>query len=623
MIPQPLDAKLLEVRDALLLLRRKLLRQLALLLGVVRRHDLLPVAVPRAVAAHQLGPQQQVAGLLGQVELAPALRPQPVPRRPPARELLVHHALEALIAQLLHSLLALALELLLHQTRRARGAGHARVDDPLRVEQLLAKLVNLGGERLLQLAVLGLHRRQLLLVRHRRLRVQRRAPVAAPMRKARHQLWARQAARHLGHHLPLAHVLGIQPVPRVPPLEEALIAQPLHAELLQVRHALLSLRLERLRHLVALALRAREQLELTLHLVAHAVQLEVGGLPRLFRLGRHRARRSLLRLEPLEVGAERARVLAQPVALEHDRLHAGGEGRGPLLAERGDGAGQLEDLGHRAQPLHVAQLLLELRPLLEEGLLDLLVLRAEAVQRVLECRALLGEGAGLLLLPAPPLGHLHLELLARAAHLEHRKLLAHALLDAQPPLVLELPLRRAQDARRRAQLGLEVVVLLGGELGGQRARRRAHGPRLDQRRVRRLQLQLAAVVQPPVARVLDERCAGVARLRRGHRRRRRLAELGLAQVVPLCRRCARERRRRRRRAVEVRAADDADRRRRVGPARRVAAPGGRPRRRERGIKLLERLAGRGHLRCAHDGGNEHRPPRARRPRARSLARGSR
>ena len=138
-----------------------------------------------------------------------------------------------------HALLALSLELLLHLPLQGFVGGTPGVHGL----PCLLELPHHLTQPLLQLLTfhdLGL---QLLLMRHAALRNLLVLPVASPAAVRRHKLRPEKVRTRLPHQPTLARDLEPRAVPRRPGTRDGLVAQPLHAQLLQVRHALLLFRL--------------------------------------------------------------------------------------------------------------------------------------------------------------------------------------------------------------------------------------------------------------------------------------------------------------------------------------------------------------------------------------------
>ena len=110
-----------------------------------------PVLLPLRIRLDQLGLGQPRARLLQQVALMHLVRPHLMPCRPAHCKLLVHHALDALLAQSLHALLLLLLQLLFTQPLQLRLAAVA-------IEHCRARRIELGPQLEHLLAKVGVDR---------------------------------------------------------------------------------------------------------------------------------------------------------------------------------------------------------------------------------------------------------------------------------------------------------------------------------------------------------------------------------------------------------------------------------------------------------------------------------
>ena len=285
----------------------------------------LPVAPPQRVRRGQLGPRQPRRRAHQHLARAHPPRVHLVPRAPPARQAGVHEPLEAELLQVRDALLLLALERLLHPPLELRLLPAPLGHRPTRLAELLRELLELASQ--LQLERVG----QLLGTRRSRLarRLGRarllELPVVPPVAVARRQLGLGQRAAGLAQQAQLVRALAVELVPRAPSAREALLEQPAHAHVLQVRDALLLLLLERLLHL-------------TLELAFVAAPLAHGLLELRELLAKLPAGRLRLGLAPVRggeplLGAHRRLVvrLGQP---RHPPAHVGAHEGGPSEATR-------------------------------------------------------------------------------------------------------------------------------------------------------------------------------------------------------------------------------------------------------------------------------------------------
>ena len=434
------------MRHALLFLSSELLGKPTLLLHTLSVRRLFPIRTPHAVRVHEPRAQQQPARSLHQTHLAHPFSPHVVPSRPASREALVHEPLHAQLLQVRHALLALSLELLLHLALHSFVGGTSGVHGLPRLLELPHQLT----QPLLQLLTfhdLGL---QLLLMRHAALRNLLVLPVASPAAVRRHKFRPHKVRTRLPHQPTLARDLEPRAVPSRPRTRDGLVAQPLHAQLLQVRHALLFLSLQLFSHCFAIGAYRTQSAEL----IARTHKLSVERRARFRFLCSNRSRCLLLVAQTLHLCLDGFDVLPKPVAFQNDGSHPIGKCDSPSLTDRGR-VRQVEQLSDRIEPLDVAQPLLQLRALPLERGLHLFCFHIIGAHGVLESVTLCCQLFRFELLLLASLRESQLEHLAHPPSLQHSKLSAHPFLDAQLPLMFEMPLCVAERARRRAELILQ------------------------------------------------------------------------------------------------------------------------------------------------------------------------
>ena len=217
-----------------------------------------------------------------------------------------------------------------------------------------------------------------------------------------------------------------------------------------MRHALLLLSLQPFSHRIASVAVCTQSAEL----IARTHQLSIERRARFRFLCCNRSRRLLLVAQTLHLGLDGFDVLPKPIAFQHDGSHPIGKCDSPSLTDRGR-VRQVEQLSDRIEPLDVAQPLLQLRALPLERGLHLFCLHIIGAHGVLESVTLCCQLFRFELLLLASLRESQLEHLAHPPSLHHSKLSAHPLLDAQLPLMFEMPLCVAKRARRRAELILQ------------------------------------------------------------------------------------------------------------------------------------------------------------------------
>ena len=173
-----------------------------------------------------------------------------MPPRPAERKLLVHQAFEPLRAECFDTLCLLCLEPLLCQPLELCLHAPASEHGIARLLELLGQFVNLGIKRFLLLLRLCLVESQALGNRHGLSGSPDGIPVLHPVRVGLNEPWLRQTRAGFLEQIALAHLLGPHVVPTQPAQGELLIHQPLDAELAQMLHTLLTLRLELLLQLI-------------------------------------------------------------------------------------------------------------------------------------------------------------------------------------------------------------------------------------------------------------------------------------------------------------------------------------------------------------------------------------